>query len=132
MANENRHPLRRPNICTFIALESATLNVYVSTSPDSDPTEDTVDVLAAFCNAVTHASHLLQSLDIFIWGSPSQWDTAVGLRNLVAPVLQASFCELRSFSFGAEDLTLRIEDATIEALVGAWPKLEHLCLDCDT
>ncbi|KAM5538773.1 hypothetical protein V8D89_007495 [Ganoderma adspersum] len=109
----------------FKVLESAKLNVHPDS--DSDAAEDTLSVLTAFRDAVP-ACHL-QSLDLFIWGCQS-WILAKSFRDVIGPVLHLR--EMRSFCFGTEEVEPRIEDADIEALVSAWPKLVHLSLDCQT
>ena len=109
----------------FQVLESA--NLHVRPDSDSDAAENTLSVLTAFRGAVP-ASHL-QSLDLFIGGCQS-WTLAKTLRDVIGPVLHLR--EMRSFCFGTEEAEPRIEDADIEALVSAWPKLVHLSLDCQT
>ena len=112
----------------FQVLESANLNVHPDGSDsDSDTAEDTLCVLRAFRDAVP-ACHL-QSLDLFIWESLS-WTLARSFRDVIRPVLHLR--EMRSFSFGTEAAGPRIEDADIEALASAWPKLVHLSLDCQS
>ena len=110
------------DLVRFHALESAILEARIPL--DSGSVGEVIPVVTSFCNAIMPATRL-RSLDLHIRGS-HYWgdDVRIAFRELIGPVL--ALRELRYFRFNAEEFEPLMEDADVDALVGAWPKMEQL------
>ena len=110
------------DLVRFQALETVSIDI----APSLDAEKEIEDVLKALYNAVPAGALRSFALDVSGPGIDIG-RTPRTLRDLVRPILPLR--EILSFKFYGEEFYPPIEDADIEALVGAWPKLERLSFD---
>ncbi|KAI1795450.1 hypothetical protein LXA43DRAFT_914184 [Ganoderma leucocontextum] len=110
------------HLVRYQALKSAKIHLdsseEVTVAPDELPA-----FLSLFYNAVSTSGLQSFKLELSSLRLPSEGDEPA-LRDLVAPILP--ICSLRSFNLDTVGNFSRVDDADVEVLASAWPRLQRL------